>query len=162
VIARLDALESTLGELPFGAPGERATPEVPDQSWWGRIKAAFADAVRIRRVASSEAAMLGPANAALARQALALDLALAKAGIAAGEDPRARVALESATRRSAVWLPPEDKRVAAFRRGITEISGALPDQTVLEIGKAQAELGNLRAARALSLGTRKGKDKARP
>jgi len=162
LIARLDALESTLGELPFGAPGERAAPEVPDQSWWGRIKAAFADAVRIRRVASSEAAMLGPANAALARQALALDLALAKAGIAAGEDPRARVALESATRRSAVWLPPEDKRVAAFRRGITEISGALPDQTVLEIGKAQAELGNLRAARALSLGTRKGKDKARP
>jgi uroporphyrin-3 C-methyltransferase len=163
MIARLDALDATLTELPFGAPGERAQETEQDQTWWGRIKAAFADAVRIRRVASSEAALLGPANAALARQALALDLALAKAGIAAGEDARARTAIGSATRRVAQWLPPEDKRVTAFKHALAEVGTALPEQAPLELGKAQSELGNLRAARTLSLGAHpKSKDKKEP
>ena len=162
MIARLDALDASLAELPFGAPGERGAPVEQDTSWWGRIKAAFADAVRIRRAASSEAALLGPANAALARQALALDLALAKASVAAGEDARARVALQSAERRSKLWLPAEDKRVADFRQGLDEIGSTLPVAAPVELGKAQAELGNLRAARTLGLGSSKGKGKARP
>jgi uroporphyrin-3 C-methyltransferase len=163
LVARLDALDVSLAGLPFGGNGETRTAAEPEQGWFARVRAAFADAVRIRRVASGETAMLGPANAALARQAVALDLALAKAAVAAGDDARAHTAIGSAARRVAQWLPADDARVKSFRGALDEINAALPEHEQLKLGKAQAELGNLRAARTLSVGLRaKAKGKPTP
>jgi len=161
LITRLDALEGTLGDLPLGDAPLRPVQAPVRTDWWSRVRAAFADTVRVRRVSTAEAAMLGPSQAALARQTLSLDLALAQGAIAASDDARARAVLAGAARRAERWLPREDARAKAFTDALASISQGLPATAPPAIGKALTELSNLRAAHNLTIEVR-GKAKSGP
>mgnify|MGYP000216874364 CR=1 FL=1 len=110
----------------------------------------LAQFVRIRRLDPAGTAMVNPLNAELARGAVSLELVLARAGIAAGDLPRARAALDRAAERLDTSFDAGNDAVAAQRAELVAIGRMLEAVAPPTLGRTLAELRNLRATRALA------------
>ena len=154
LVARVDSVIAALPRLPTRL--ERAAVQKPlpaDAGYFRRLGAVLGQFVRVRRVDGADAALVNPLNAQAMRAAIALELQLAKAALAAGDGAGFNKAIASAHGRIA-------RAFAADAAGVQEALATLAsleqvDSTSAEpaIGRALEELTNLRATRALSAST---------
>ncbi len=150
-LAALDRLAIAAPTLPA-----RTTPQasvaVDDgmSGWWDRALSVLGQFVRVRRLDPGDAALANPLNVVAAREALGLELLLAKAALAAGDAPRYRAALESVRARLIASFDPQAPAVREGLAAIDAARSAADAQAVPAVGKAIQELRNLRATRALA------------
>ena len=150
-VRRIDAVARALATLPARrAPAANDAAPAVDAGWSDRALHELAQFVRIRRLDPAGTAMVNPLNAELARGAVSLELVLARAGIAAGDLPRARAALDRAAERLDTSFDAGNDAVAAQRAELVAIGRMLETVAPPTLGRTLAELRNLRATRALA------------
>jgi len=149
--AALDRLALAVPTLPPRVAPAPALPTAAEaRGWWDRALAVLGQFVRVRRLDPADAALANPLNVVAAREALGLELLLAKAALAAGDAPRYRAALESVRARLAEAFDPQ---AAAVREGLAAVDAArvaAQSDSLPPVGKALEELRNLRTTRALA------------
>lgn len=158
---RLDELATLAHELPTRAQ-VRDAPQVPrTEGWLDKAEAALAQFVRVRRLDAAEVALLNPLYVDTAREALALEIGLAKAALAQGDDARFRASLEAAAQRAQNTFSVSDPTARRFRDGLAALRATPAPAALPELGRALTELRNLRATRTLADGARAAKDAAK-
>lgn len=150
-LAALERLAAAVPTLPArSTPQAVLAADASTRGWWDRAMSVLGQFVRVRRLDAGDAALANPLNVVAAREALGLELLLAKAALAAGDAPRYRAALADVRTRLAEGFDPQ---AAAVREGLAAIDAArsaADANSVPAVGKAIAELRNLRATRALA------------
>jgi len=148
---RIDAVARVLPQLPARrAPAAMDAAASDDDAWYARALRELGRFVRIRRIDPAGPALASPLDVEFARSVVALELVLARAGIAAGDFPRARAALERAAERLDAGFATNDDAVGRARGELVAISRALDGAQLPVPGGTLSELRNLRATRALA------------
>jgi uncharacterized protein HemX len=150
-MAALDRATAALPALrarPHGPPPASASAETGGVL--SRAGAVLSQYVRVRRLEADEAALANPLNLEATRAAAALELLLAKAALTIGDRARFRDAASEARARIAGAFDREQAEVQAALLALDDALALPQDATMPELGRALAELGNLRAARALA------------
>jgi uroporphyrin-3 C-methyltransferase len=144
-LATLTALRAAVPTLPLkplDAPAGASSAGA-----WSRITRALAGVVSVQR---DNGAPLAVADARFARELAALDLAQAQAALLA-HDPKAyAAALQRADAGLASQFDGNADAVQQARAMLKQLTGAVPNDTSVQLGAALAELRNLRAVHALS------------
>jgi uroporphyrin-3 C-methyltransferase len=147
--ATLDALaqlrDAATG-LPLKPLDDRAAA---DDGAWARIGRALSSVVSIHR---DNGAPLATADAGLARELLALDLAQAQAALLAHDPAAAASALKRADAGLAAWFDPQAENVKQARARLGTLLGQIGPAAPVQLGAALGELRDLRAVHALSNG----------
>jgi uroporphyrin-3 C-methyltransferase len=144
VLQQLQTLRGELAGWPL-RPLDAAGTATPD-SVWGRVGQALSSVISIER---DDGAPLAVADARLARQLLALDLAQAQAALLAHDAEDYRAALQRAEAALASQFDGGNDAVQRARGTLADLlKGAQPGPPVT-LGAALTELRNLRAVHAL-------------
>lgn len=150
-LAALDRLALAAPTLPARSTPQAVVVADPATSgWWNRALSVLGQFVRVRRLDPADAALANPLNVVAAREALGLELLLAKAALAAGDAPRYRAALEAVHARLSASFDPQAPAVREGLAAIDAARSAAGAESMPVVGKAIQELRNLRATRALA------------
>lgn len=149
-IGRIDALADRVATLPTRVTPVLADAAGPDAGIGGKLAHALSQLVRIRRVESDgTAGFVNPLQADAARAAVVLELELAKAALAARAIERAGGAFERARRQVAAGFAGDDAAVQAALAELAALHGESKPHPLPEVGRALAELSNLRTTQAI-------------
>lgn len=131
---------------------EWQAPQTPAASrdWSSRAGAVLSNLVRVRKLDGAQAQMINPLNIEAARQALLLEVQLAKAALAVGDAARWRAALDAIARRMSDSFAAEDEAARDARDALDALRERNLVPELPTVGKALVELRNLRATRALA------------
>jgi uroporphyrin-3 C-methyltransferase len=150
-LAALERLADAVPTLPArSTPQPAVAADAGARGWWDRALSVLGQFVRVRRLDPGGKALANPLNVVAAREALGLELLLAKAALAVGDTPRYRAALADVRMRLAETFDPQAPAVVEGLAAIDAARSAADANAVPEVGKAIAELRNLRATRALA------------
>jgi uroporphyrin-3 C-methyltransferase len=150
-LAALERLADAVPTLPArSTPQPAVAADAGARGWWDRALSVLGQFVRVRRLDPGGTALANPLNVVAAREALGLELLLAKAALAVGDAPRYRAALADVRMRLAETFDPQAPAVVEGLAAIDAARSAADANAVPEVGKAIAELRNLRATRALA------------
>ncbi|WP_049621040.1 uroporphyrinogen-III C-methyltransferase [Frateuria defendens] len=144
--AQLDVLQQlreTLPALPL-KPLDRTTAVASGA--WARLRQALGSVVSVQR---DNGAPLAVADARLARQLTALDLAQAQSALLAYDPADANAALQRAEASLAVQFDDTDRGVQQARTQLAALRAELRPTAPVQLGAALDELRNLRAVHAL-------------
>jgi uroporphyrin-3 C-methyltransferase len=122
-----------------------------DPGWSSRAGAVLANLVRVRKLDGAQAQMVNPLNLEAARQALLLEVQLAKAALAVGDAARWRDALDAIAQRLAEGFASDDESAREAQTALGALRGRNLVPSLPTVGKALVELRNLRATRALAV-----------
>jgi uroporphyrin-3 C-methyltransferase len=157
LLRRLDAVVDALPGLPArgGAAAVEATPLPSTAGWLDQAAAALSRYVRVRELPADAAGAVVP-DAIAGRAAVAVDLSLAKAALATGDDAALRAAAGRARARIEAGFATDDPGVQQALSALDAVLAAPVAAGWPEVGRALAELRNLRATRALATGAASG------
>jgi uroporphyrin-III C-methyltransferase len=113
---------------------------------WARIKHALLNVIQIQR---DNGAPVDIADARIAREMVALDLAQAQAALIAWDDDACSAALKRADAGLVAQFDVQSPAVQQARERIAALSGQLKPAIPVQLGAALGELRNLRAVHAL-------------
>lgn len=136
-------LRNDLPNLPLKPLDEPATE---DSGVWARIRHALFSVIQIQR---DNGAPIDIADARIAREMVALDLAQAQAALIAWDDSACNAALKRADAGLAAQFDVQSSVVQQARERIATLSGQLKPAIAVKLGAALSELRNLRAVHAL-------------
>jgi uroporphyrin-3 C-methyltransferase len=137
-------LRNDLPELPLKPLDEPTVQE--NNSVWARIKRALYGVIQIKR---DNGAPVDIADARMARELVALDLAQAQAALLAWDDEAGSAALKRADAGLAAQFDAQSPAVQQARQRIAALLAQLKPGTPVKLGAALSELRNLRAVHAL-------------
>jgi len=137
-------LRNDLAALPPKPLDEPAAQE--NQGMWARIRRALYGVIQIHR---DNGAPVDIADARIAREMVALDLAQAQAGLLAWDDSASAQALHRADAGLAAQFDTQSPAVQQSRQRIAALLAQLKPATPVQLGAALSELRNLRAVHAL-------------
>ncbi|HEU4670570.1 MAG TPA: uroporphyrinogen-III C-methyltransferase [Dyella sp.] len=143
-LAKLQQLRGTIGGLPLrplDAPAASSSAGT-----WARIGQALSSVVRIGR---DNGAPMAVADARLARELVALDLAQAEAALLAHDEAAFRDALQRADASLSSQFDGTDAAVKTARGTLAGLIRDAAPGTPVQLGEALTELRNLRAVHAL-------------
>lgn len=137
-------LRNDLPNLPLKPLDEPAAGE--SNGVWQRIRHALLSVIQIQR---DNGAPIDIADARIAREMVALDLAQAQAALIAWDDDACTAALKRAQAGLAAQFDAQSPAVQQALERITTLSGQLKPAIPVKLGAALSELRNLRAVHAL-------------
>ncbi|GAB2580718.1 uroporphyrinogen-III C-methyltransferase [Dyella jejuensis] len=137
-------LRNDLPDLPLKPLDEPATTE--SSGAWARIRRALYSVIQIQR---DNGAPVDIADARIAREMVALDLAQAQAALIAWDDNACAAALKRADAGLAAQFDPQSPSVQQARERIVALGNQLKPTAPVKLGAALAELRSLRAVHAL-------------
>jgi uroporphyrin-3 C-methyltransferase len=137
-------LRDDLPNLPLKPLDEPAAGE--DNGVWARIRHALYSVIQIQR---DNGAPIDIADARIAREMVALDLAQAQAALIAWDDNACSAALKRADAGLAAQFDVQSAAVQQARERIATLSGQLKPAIPVQLGAALSELRNLRAVHVL-------------
>ncbi|UGB37784.1 uroporphyrinogen-III C-methyltransferase [Frateuria soli] len=143
-VETLQQLRTAVGTLPLKREDAAAQPASPGA--WSRIRHALGSVVNVQR---DNGAPLAVADARLARELTALDLAQAQAALLAADVDAAHAAILRAQASVAAQFDAADPGVTHVKAQLETLAGNLKPATPVQLGAALAELRNLRAVHAL-------------
>jgi len=150
-LAALDRALAALPQLPARPRGPPpATAAAADAGFFARAASVLGQYVRIRRLDPNDTALASPLNLDATRAAAALELLLAKSALTLGDRARYRAVTERARERVAGAFDRDDARVRATLAALDEALALPAEAPPPELGRALAELVNLRATRTLA------------
>lgn len=143
-LSTLQTLRGALPDLPLKPQDTPAAGQA--EGAWARIRRALASVISVQR---DNGAPLAAADARLARELTALDLAQAQAALLASDVEAARAAIARAQTSLAAQFDTANAAVARARAQLAALAGSLEPAAPVQLGAALAELRNLRAVHAL-------------
>lgn len=142
-LQQLFALRGAMTSLPL-KPLDHAPVEATDT--WSRIRAALAGVISVRR---DSGAPLAVADARIARELAALDIAQAQAALLAHDGKDYAAALQRVDVALASQFDTTAPEVRQARATLQQLAAQLPEKPSVRIGAALGELRDLRAVHAL-------------
>jgi uroporphyrin-3 C-methyltransferase len=143
----LDAVVQWRNDLPTLPLKPLDEPTTSDSNgFWARIRHALYSVIQIQR---DNGAPIDIADARIARDMVALDLAQAQAALIAWDDNACSAALKRADAGLAAQFDVQSPAVQQVRERIATLSGQLKPAIPVQLGAALSELRNLRAVHAL-------------
>jgi len=157
LMGRLDAVADALPGLALrGSPAQaQAAPLPASAGWLDQAAAALSRYVRVRELPADAAGAVVP-DAIAGRAAVAVDLSLAKAALATGDDAALRAAAGRARARLEAGFEADSPAAQDALAALDAVLAAPAAGNWPEVGRALAELRNLRATRALATGSASG------
>jgi uroporphyrin-III C-methyltransferase len=140
-------LRNDLANLPLKPLDEPATSE--NNGVWARIRHALFSVIQIQR---DNGAPIDIADARIAREMVALDLAQAQAALIAWDNDACNAALKRADAGLVAQFDVQSPTVQQARERIAKLSDQLKPAIPVTLGAALSELRNLRAVHALKPG----------
>lgn len=140
-------LRDDLSKLPLKPLDEPTTTE--DNGVWARIRHALFSVIQIQR---DNGAPIDIADARIAREMVALDLAQAQAALIAWDNDACSAALKRADAGLAAQFDLQSPAVQQARERIAKLDDQLKPAIPVTLGAALSELRNLRAVHALKPG----------
>lgn len=141
-------LRNDLPNLPLKPLDEPAAPE--NNGIWARIRRALYGVIQIHR---DNGAPVDIADARIARELVALDLAQAQAALLAWDNHAGSEALKRADAGLSAQFDTQSPAVQQARQHIVTLLAQLKPTASVKLGAALSELRNLRAVHALKPGT---------
>lgn len=137
-------LRNDLPELPLKPLDEPST--TTDNGFWARIRRSLFSVIKITR---DNGAPVDIADARIARELVALDLAQAQTALIAWDDDACMAALKRADAGLAAQFDAQSQAVQQAREQIVTLGNQLKPAIPVKLGGALSELRNLRAVHAL-------------
>ena len=144
-LQQLTELRSTLPTLPLKSLDSPNPAQAPDL--WTRIRHALAGVFSVQR---DNGAPLAVADARIARELAALDLAQAQAALLASDSTAYAAALQRVDVSLSTQFDDSAAAVQQARSSLKQLAAALPTGAPVQLGGALTELRNLRAVHALT------------
>jgi uroporphyrin-III C-methyltransferase len=155
LLASVMQLRNDLPDLPLKPLDEPVANQ--DNGAWARIVRALRGVIQIQR---DNGAPIDIADARIARELVALDLAQAQASLLAWDDNGCAAALKRANEGLVAQFDPQSTAVQRAREQLGTMSDQLKPAIPVKLGAALGELRNLRAVHALK--TESGNNTAAP
>lgn len=146
-VAALEQLQTLRSEIATWPLKPLDRDAAPATGGWARIGRALAGVISVQR---DDGAPLAVADARLARELAALDLAHAQAALLAHDSAACAEAIKRVDAALASQFDVHAPAVQRARAALQQLLAGLPTSAPVELGAALAELRNLRAVRALS------------
>lgn len=142
----LDSVMQLRNDLPGLSLKPLDQPPSDNNGVWARIRHALSSVIQIQR---DNGAPIEIADARIAREMVALDLAQAQAGLIAWDDEACTAALKRADAGLSAQFDPQSPDVQQAHARIAALSTQLKPAIPVKLGAALAELRNLRAVHVL-------------
>ena len=150
LVARVDSVIDALPRLPTRLEQVAvAKPLSESAGYFERLGAVLGQFVRVRRIEGADSALVNPLNAQTMRAAIGLELQLAKAALATGDEEGFSASVARAHARMVRGFAPDAPGVQEALATLEGVQQPSPSPTAPAIGRALEELTNLRATRAL-------------